>query len=68
MHGTFRGRTIYIPNTHEPWPLYAAELHHLQDGLVEAAGIRVNGPPESVLYSPGVRSRFGRPRVVMGRG
>ena len=67
MHGTFRGRTIYIPNSHEPWPLYAAELHDLDDGLVEAAGIRVSGPPESVLYSSGVRSRFGRPRVVTGK-
>ena len=67
MHGTLRGRTVYIPNSHEPWPLYAAELHDLHDGLVEAAGIKVNGPPESVLYSPGVRSRFGRPRIVAGR-
>ncbi|ELT45436.1 YqjF family protein [Arthrobacter nitrophenolicus] len=67
MHGSFRGRTIYIPNSHEPWPLYAAELHDLDDGLVEAAGIRVSGPPESVLYSSGVRSRFGRPRVVTGK-
>ncbi|MHC6593156.1 DUF2071 domain-containing protein [Arthrobacter sp. C152] len=21
MHGTFRGRSIYLPNTHKPWPL-----------------------------------------------
>lgn len=67
MHGTFRGRTIYIPNSHKPWPLYAAELHDLHDGLVEAVGLRLSGPPESVLYSPGVRSRFGRPRLVTGR-
>ena len=64
MHSRFRGRTIYVPNSHEPWPLYAAALHELEDGLVEAAGIPVTGPPESVLFSPGVHARFGRPRVV----
>lgn len=64
MHGSLRGRSIYIPNTHEPWPLYSAELVGLQDRLVEAAGITVTGPPDSVLYSPGVHTRFGRPRVV----
>jgi len=64
MHGRFRGRTIYIPNSHEPWPLYPAELADLDDGLVTAAGITVNGPPESVLFSPGVHARFGLPRVV----
>ena len=68
MHGRFRGRTIYIPNTHEPWPLYAAQLHDLQDDLVQSAGISVSGPPDSVVYSPGVRTRFGRPRLVRHRG
>ncbi|MGN7201695.1 DUF2071 domain-containing protein [Arthrobacter sp. SAFR-044] len=64
MHGRFRGRTIYVPNTHHEWPLFGAEVHHLSDGLVRAAGISVSGPPESVLYSPGVRTRFGRPRIL----
>lgn len=64
LHSRFQGRTIYIPNTHEPWPLYKADLHEAHDGLVSAAGIHVSGPPESVLYSPGVQTQFGRPRVV----
>ncbi|WP_258805021.1 YqjF family protein [Pseudarthrobacter sp. NS4] len=68
MHGNIGGRTFYIPNTHKPWPLYAAELHDFQDDLVKSAGISVSGPPESVLYSPGVRTQFGRPRVVIDRG
>lgn len=68
MHGRFRGHTIYIPNSHEPWPLHPAELTDLDDNLVAAAGIAVNGPPESVLFSPGVRTRFGLPRVVPRRG
>ncbi|HEU4667861.1 MAG TPA: DUF2071 domain-containing protein [Arthrobacter sp.] len=68
MHGTFRGRSIYIPNAHEPWPLYSARLHHLKDDLVASAGISVGGPPESVLFSPGVRTQFGRPRLVGSHG
>lgn len=68
MHGTFRGRSIYIPNTHNPWPLYPARLHHLKDELVTSAGISVSGPPESVLFSPGVRTQFGRPRLVGSPG
>lgn len=68
MHGRFRGRTIYIPNSHEPWPLYPAEVADLDDSLVGAAGITVDGPPESVLFSPGVRARFGLPRVLSRGG
>lgn len=64
LHSRFYGRTIYIPNTHEPWPLYNADLHEIHDGLISSAGITVSGPPESILYSPGVRTQFGRPRVV----
>ena len=68
MHGTFRGRSIYIPNTHKPWPLCSAKLHHLKDELIASAGISASGPPESVLYSPGVRTKFGRPRLVSSLG
>ncbi len=64
LHSTLAGRTLYIPNTHTPWPLHPATLTELDDGLLGAAGIRVQGPPESVLFSPGVQTQFGRPRVV----
>lgn len=64
LHSRFRDRTLYIPNTHSPWPLYQAELTVLEDGLIGAAGLDVAGPPESVLFSPGVRTQFGRPRVL----
>jgi uncharacterized protein YqjF (DUF2071 family) len=63
-HARFRGRTLYIPNTHGPWPLYRAQLVLVQDQLVRATGISVLGPPESVLFSPGVHTHFGRPRVL----
>ncbi len=64
LHSTLAGRTLYIPNTHTPWPLHPAVLTHVDDGLLGAAGLRVDGPPESVLFSPGVQTQFGRPRVV----
>jgi uncharacterized protein YqjF (DUF2071 family) len=64
LHSTLAGRTLYIPNTHTPWPLHPAALTEVDDGLLGAAGLRVDGPPESVLFSPGVQTQFGRPRIV----
>ena len=64
LHTRFRGRTLYVPNTHNAWPLYRAQLTRCEDQLVAAAGINVARPPESVLFSPGVRTQFGRPRVL----
>ncbi|MET3920059.1 DUF2071 domain-containing protein [Arthrobacter sp. UYEF20] len=64
LHTRFRGRTLYVPNTHSAWPLYRAQLTQLEDQLVAAAGISVSGPPESVLFSPGVSTQFGWPRVL----
>ena len=65
LHLTDRaGRTRYWPNAHEPWPLHAATLLHLDDTLLAAAGFAslATRPPDSVLYSPGVHATFG-PRL-----
>jgi uncharacterized protein YqjF (DUF2071 family) len=58
-----RGRTLFVPNEHEPWVLHAASLVDLDDELVSAAGLPgiTDRAPDSVLYSPGVTTRFGRP-------
>ena len=64
LHTRFRGRTLYVPNTHSAWPLHRAQLISCEDQLVAASGIDVEGPPDSVLFSPGVRTQFGRPRVL----
>lgn len=62
LHVSWRGRTIYLPNEHPPWPLHRAELLDIEDGLLTAAGVsRPAAPPVSVLWSPGVPVRFGRP-------
>jgi uncharacterized protein YqjF (DUF2071 family) len=59
------GRTLYLPNVHPRWPLHRARLLRLDDELMVAAGLPTPvGPPVSVLYSPGVAVRFGRPRPL----
>lgn len=67
LHTRWAGRTLWVPNTHGPWPLRRAELLDLSDGLVTAAGLDpdlVHQPPDSVLYSAGVWTVFGLPQRV----
>ncbi|GAA0557041.1 DUF2071 domain-containing protein [Paractinoplanes ferrugineus] len=62
LHTRAWGRTIHLPNEHPRWPLHRAELLHLDDELISAGGLPApEGPPASVLYSPGVPVRFGKP-------
>lgn len=57
------GRTLYLPNRHEPWPLAAATVERLDDdpvsGLLGRAGFAVSGDPVSVVHAPRVRVEFG---------
>ncbi|WP_309616215.1 DUF2071 domain-containing protein [Salinibacterium sp.] len=56
------GRTILLPNHHAPWNLVDATVISLQDTLLERAGIPglADTPPDSVLYSEGVTTWFGK--------
>lgn len=63
-HAAILGRTLYVPNTHQQWPLYRAGLYEFDTELLAAAGIPVSGPPDSVLFSPGVETAFGLPWQV----
>jgi uncharacterized protein len=56
-----RGRTRWLPNAHEPWELFEARVDSLDDELVAVAGFPglTERKPDSVLFSPGVNSRFG---------
>jgi uncharacterized protein len=58
------GRTWWVPIEHEPWPFRAARIVELSDQLVAASTVRPAGERLRALFSPGVRTRFGRPRVV----
>jgi uncharacterized protein len=65
LHTGWGPWTMWGPAEHEPWPLHRAELVSLEDQLVTAAGLPAPAEsPVSVLWSPGVRSRFGMPRRV----
>jgi uncharacterized protein len=58
------GRTWWVPNEHDAWPLRAAEIIELDDDLLNASGVRPAGERLRALFSPGVRTRFGRPALV----
>lgn len=65
LHSRMAGRTVWTQNAHLPWRLHAAELLHLADTLVPAAGVAVTGPPDvHVLWSPGVHTQFTVPRPI----
>lgn len=62
MHNPFAGGAAYLPNHHPRWPLHRAELITCEENLLTAAGLPAPGTaPVSVLYSPGVPVRLGRP-------
>ena len=63
-HTRKAGRTWWVPNEHEEWPLHTAEIIDVTSDLVAAAGVATTGAPLRALYSPGVSARFGRPSVV----
>jgi uncharacterized protein len=67
LHHASFGRLRYLPNAHPSWPLHRAELVECDEDLIAAAGLpRSAGEPMSVLYSPGVKVRFGRPTRAAG--
>lgn len=68
FHERHLGRTTYARNSHAPWTLVDAELLHLDDELLAAAGFPdvAARPPDSVLATPlghpGVVTEFAAPR------
>jgi uncharacterized protein len=63
LHTRAFGRTLYVPNRHEVWPLQRADLLHIEDALIDACGLPGidERPPDSVLFSRGVRTVFAVP-------
>jgi len=63
LHVRRWGRTLYIPNRHEAWPVHAAEVLTLDDGLMASVGLPdlAARPPDHVAFSPGVHTEFGFP-------
>jgi uncharacterized protein len=63
LHLRRLGRTWYLPNTHEPWPLRGAELVALDDEVLASVGWPelAGRAPDHVSFSRGVRASFGLP-------
>ncbi len=63
LHVRWWGRTLYVPNRHEPWPMHDAEVLALDDGLLASVGLPdlAARAPDHVAFSPGVRTDFGLP-------
>jgi uncharacterized protein len=63
LHTRAFGRTLYVPNSHEAWPLQRADLLDVDDALVDVCGLPGIGErrPDSVLFSRGVRTVFAAP-------
>ncbi|MGJ0118927.1 YqjF family protein [Williamsia sp. MIQD14] len=64
-HTRVAGHTWWVPNEHEAWPLHAADVVELDDDLLGASGVMPAGDRLRALWSPGVRTRFGRPSLVV---
>lgn len=63
LHVRWWGRTLYVPNRHEVWPVHDAQVLELADGLVASVGLAdlTARPPEHVAFSPGVSAELGLP-------
>jgi uncharacterized protein len=63
LHVRRWGRTLYVPNRHEVWPVHDAEVLSLDDGLLASVGLPglADRPPDHVAFSPGVHAEFGLP-------
>ena len=63
LHVRWWGKTLYVPNRHEAWPVHDAEVLTLDDSLMASVGLPdlAARPPDHVAFSPGVRTEFGFP-------
>ena len=69
LHVHWWGKTLYVPNHHEVWPVHDAEVLALNDELVASVGLPglTDRPPDHVAFSPGVRTDFAFPRSASAR-
>ena len=67
LYSSFPRSLWYARADHPVWPLRQAEVLHLDDHLVTAAGLPEPEGEPLVHHSPGVRVRIGVPHLVPGR-
>ena len=63
-YSTIAGRLTKVPVQHQAWPLWDAELMHLEQSLLGAVGLSDPTEDPLVQYSPGVDVRLGVPMPV----
>lgn len=68
LYTVVAGRLRRAWAAHAPWPLHGAEVVHLHEDLVAAAGLPSPAGPPISHYSPGVSVRIGRLDRVTGGG
>lgn len=56
-----RRRLLWAPVEHPPWRLWNADVVHLEESLVEAAGLPAPQGDPVVMWSPGTDVRVGAP-------
>ncbi len=63
LHVRWWGKTLYVPNHHEAWPVHDAEVLTMDDALMASVGLPLLAAraPDHVAFSPGVRTEFGFP-------
>lgn len=64
LYSLVRGRLRRAWAAHEPWPLHRADLLHLDQTLVQAAGLPAPAGEPLVHWSPGVTVRLSRSEPV----
>lgn len=67
LFSTFRNRVVYAPVSHGVWPLHRAELLHLDDELIRAAGLPHPTADPVVHWTSGTEVKIGRPQLVRSR-
>lgn len=67
LFSTFANRVVHAPVSHGVWPLRRAELLHLDDDLVAAAGLPQPVGEPVVHWTEGTEVRIGRPQLVRSR-
>jgi uncharacterized protein len=64
LYTLLQGRLGFADVEHEPWPLHAAQIIHLEQTLIEGSKLpQARGEP-IVHYLPGVHVRISRPHLL----
>lgn len=65
LYSVLAGRLVAANAAHKPWPLRRAQVEHLDQDVVQAAGLRTPDHDPLVHASPGVTVRIGMWRPVV---